>query len=94
MDCVAEVLDVLGSHNSCDGTNRWHMVSVPASALVGHGFWRHVSRQCCSKLPESRTKSQVGHSLIDRWEVRRAACAHLDEQNEASLTLFDCPCST
>ena len=40
MDRVTEVLDVLGSHDSFDGTHRGHMAPVPALAFARHRVCR------------------------------------------------------
>jgi hypothetical protein len=65
MDCVAEVLVILGSHDPHDGTDRGHMVPVPAPAFTKHRHRRQVSGQCCSKFSGSWMQNQVRHSLID-----------------------------
>jgi hypothetical protein len=65
MDCIAEVLVVLGSHDPHDGTDRRHMVPVPAPAFTKHRLCRQVSGQCYSRLSGSWVQNQVGHSLID-----------------------------
>jgi hypothetical protein len=71
MDRVAEVLDVLGGHNPCDGTDCGHMVCVPATALVRHKLCRRASRQSCGRFAGSKTESQVGHGWVD---VRSLTC--------------------
>jgi hypothetical protein len=74
MDRFAKVLDVLGGHDPCDGTDCGYMVSVPATALVRYRLCCQVSRQSCGEFPGSRTKGQVGHSWVDVGSLKCHAC--------------------
>lgn len=74
MGRVAEVLDVLGGHDPCDGTDCGYMVSVPATVLVRHRLCRQVSRRFRGKFPGSRTGGQVGHGWVDMGSLTCHAC--------------------
>jgi hypothetical protein len=84
MDCVAEVLVILGSHDPHNGTDRGHMVPVPTPAFTKHRLRRQVSGQCCSKFSGSWMQNQVRHSLID---VGCAMYVHLKKQCGAATNV-------
>jgi hypothetical protein len=89
MDCVVEVLVVLGSHDPCDSTDRGHVVPVPAPAFTKHRLRRQVSGQCDSRFSGSWIQNQVAHSLMD------VAIVYVSpkKQHGAATTFFSPPSS-